>query len=171
MLRSHDQVDKTTTSPKRQGICTKCDEKRTIANKKGECQGCGYGANRGLTREQVITKKREKNTIPPVTLIGPVATPFADRIPKAPEPASTEPFVKSGKETETATCFFCKTEGERPNTAGEIKFNDGNCDRKIHVCHDCASKSLQNQLNRAYVEARMVIIGELLYRQAMDAGA
>jgi hypothetical protein len=157
----------------RQGTCAKCDQTRTIVAK-GQCTGCNYGANKDLTRAQVLAKQGEKKTIPALAAIDTPTTPFADQIGKAPCKTPVEEYTKTPEETNTAKCFFCSRVEERDNSVGYINLNDVAHTKDVYICHSCASKSLQDIITAAAATEPGELpgmIGELMYRRALDSRA
>lgn len=62
------------------------------------------------------------------------------------------------------------TEKPKPKVkVGHMSFNDGKHQRKIYVCHYCASQNLQDLLNKANPEQIQEAMGELMYKRALDS--
>lgn len=69
------------------------------------------------------------------------------------------------QEKDLCMCFFCGMKHLAPKgSTGHISYVDGSLDRKIFVCHYCASESLED----LFAATPQEVLGKLLYNRAMD---
>lgn len=92
--------------------------------------------------------------------------PGAAQKPQADEPAASK--KKPGKQYR---CFFCGEDHESQNEVGHISFSDGEHERKVYVCHYCASRSLEDLLAKADPKQLQQALGEIMYLRALDSRA